>query len=119
MVVSSARLTRMQAVVEQTMTDECLIERYTEVSDGQGGTTQDWTVVGVVDCRVAPAGTSAVEREVAAQLQASSAYTITMPAGTIILSPDRIEVDGETYEVVKPLTRTLEIETRVVTEKVS
>ncbi len=101
------------------MTAECLLERYTEVSDGQGGTTQEWTVVGVLPCRVAPAGTSPVEREVAGQLQASSAYTITLPAGKVVLPPDRIQAEGETYQVVKPLTRTVEIETRVVCEKSS
>ncbi len=118
MVLSTERIARMQAVSNQTMTDECLIERYIETSDGQGGTTTVWTTVGVVKCRIAPSGHSPAERDVANQLQASSLWTVTLPAGTVVLPPDRIEHNSETYQVVKALTRTVELERRVVTEKV-
>ncbi len=116
--LSVGEITQMRAVFNRTMTDECLIERYIETSDGQGGTTHVWTTVGVVTCRLAPSGNSPAERDVANQLQATSLWTITMPAGTIVLPPDRIALDSETYQVVKALTRTVELERRVVCEKV-
>src|SRR5512140_3050260 len=95
--IPAQELTDMRAAAELTFPDSCIVKRLAEVSDSQGGFTQSWAAVGTVDCRlVAKSGNT---RSVAANLNATGAYTLTVPHDKDIREADVAVVDSVTFRV--------------------
>ena len=113
MLLSTADLTRMRAVLNRTLPDTATIERDTRVSDGSGGYTVTTATTGPFACRVAvPSGK---EQVIAGKLDAVGTWTITLPAGTDVGAGDRIKVGSRTFDVTIPLRpRSWELSRRVL-----
>jgi hypothetical protein len=101
--LSAARLTRLRAVQEAAMPDECAIQRRTPgVRNAYGERTERWATVATVPCRMALAPTqgSGLEQVLSiGVLTGVTRYHLTVPHGTEIRGEDRVVYAGKTYEV--------------------
>ena len=78
--------------------DTCNILSATNTPNDQGGFTQTWgTTTAGVKCRVDPAGGQ--EQIVADSLRPFSSWILTVKADTTITEQNRVEFDGNTYNV--------------------
>lgn len=103
----------MRATLNRTLPDTATIEHDTQVADGAGGFTVTTATSAAVACRVAPS--NGREQTIAGRLDAVGTWTLTFPAGTAVLAPDRVKVGTRTFEVVLPLRpRSWELSRRVV-----
>lgn len=104
--ISAAELAAMQATVNASLPETCTVQRVTSQSaNGYGGTTDTWSTVATLACLDEPAGRTPAEREITGKLQAVSARTVTLPAGSDVRASDRLVQNGKTLHVVAPLTR--------------
>lgn len=97
--LSAAELAGMRATADRALPDTCTIQRKTAVSDGGGGTTETWAdhATGIA-CRIAPA--SGGETGTAGdRVEDETTHVVTLPALTDITEADRLQVDGQVYEV--------------------
>lgn len=81
----------------------CQVLRATPSSDGAGGQTQTWPVLGTVACAYGPRDISASEHELAGRLGMSTLWNVTVPSDADVTERDRLRVDGRTFEVVSIL----------------
>lgn len=102
--LSTSELASMRATIGQALPDTCVIRRNTPVSDGGGGTTDDWSNLATnVPCGIAPvAGGEAPNRinaEAGGRIKDESTAIVTLPAGQNITEADRIVIGDQTFEV--------------------
>lgn len=113
--LSTADLAALRAEFNQSLPDTAQVQRVTRQSDGAGGSTETWTTIATVACRVSPMGNLPVERAIADRLTGVQFWAVTLPAATDITAADRIVSGGRTFEVVGVLApRTWELARRVV-----
>lgn len=97
--VSQAELKQMRADLEaQTLPDIAVLSTLTQVSDGEGGTTDTWTTSGTVMCRLD--NLSGSRKPVAASVQAFNSWILTVPYDTEIDTLTRVFVNEYTFTVL-------------------
>jgi hypothetical protein len=101
--LSNGELVDMRADGVVSLPDVCTIMMAVESSDGMGSQLRTWSVrASGVACRLSPMGVSASgERVSSGRLTSSETWTLTVPAGTVLVASDRVVVDGVTYEVAE------------------
>ena len=97
--LTSDELAQVRATQGLTMLNQGTIYRLSRTSDGMGGTSEVWTSVLTIPCRVS-AGSASDSSVLAGQLRERAPWRVTVPALTDIRVTDRIQVDGRTLEVV-------------------
>lgn len=101
MTLSSSDLAFMRDALEELMPDTCNILTATNTPDGQGGYTTTWgTATANVKCRIDPGRKEMYERVTGAKLSPYSWWQLTLPYDTTITAQSRVEVNGDTYNVV-------------------
>ena len=93
------------------------IWRFTTVIDDSGGRVRTWTVVDTTGGRIG--GFSGSEGVIASQLQSVAQGKCTLPLGTVVHNQDRLEVDGEFFEVIAVLPGTIKASERVLVSRSS
>ncbi len=98
---------RLQAQLEQMLTDVCSITRQTDAVDALGARTQTWVIVATnVKCRVIRAETkrNIGQQVVAVQEALTESYRLIVPRGTSLSVDYRVTLtDGRVYDVVQVL----------------
>ena len=85
---------------ELAMRDTCQIQRRTQTSDGQGGSSSSgWSTVASVPCLVVDMRLP-VEQTIASQLFDRVGKKVILPRNTDVRQSDQLVVAGETYRVV-------------------
>lgn len=117
--ISAGDLAAMQVVLAGSLPDTCTVKRNTPASDGQGGSTESWSTVATVACRISPGGLSPQEQVMAARITSALVWVITLPQGTDVTAKDRITAGTRTFEVASPLApRSWELARRVMSTEV-
>jgi hypothetical protein len=107
--IDAAQLDAMRTVQNLTLVERGDVQRFTEASDGMGGSEQVWHTVGTHPCRVAPALRQPEVALVAGRGSENMGWRVTWPAETDILIGDRIRVAMRGFEVLGVLApKTLE-----------
>lgn len=88
----------LRGVAEQFLPESAQVQRPTDTATGDG-TSQSWSTIATVAARLSPAGNTAQEQVIAQQIQAGSAWRITLPHGTDVTARDRIVIAGRTFHV--------------------
>lgn len=99
----TAEIAQQRTDAANTYAQTGVISRLAEVSDGQGGMVQAWSVIGTADCRlVANSGVSKeiVPLSIAERLDVLGEYTLTLGMDTDIQTTDRVEIDSYVYRVI-------------------
>lgn len=110
-----ANLTAIRAVFEGLMVESASIERLDEVSDGAGGWTEAYSVVGTsIVRRTDLKAISRTEGEIAARSASPAPVRLSFPVGTDVRLEDRITIDSQVYEVTYLVPETEEELTRAV-----
>jgi hypothetical protein len=110
--ISEGETARKRQAVAAKRSETAVIRRPTRTPDGTGGLTESPTVVGSYACRVAPGAPYNLPMEAlaAAQIKATSIWTIGLPHDAEVETDDVIEINGERFEVLaqwgakRPLT---------------
>lgn len=92
------------AFMRQTQTDAlpgtAIIQAYTYVGDGQGGSYEAYAGIGTVAARLYPQTTRSFSESVSGgQIISLTSWFITMPWDTVVDSRNRISMEGRTWEV--------------------
>lgn len=119
--LSDGEMAAMRATLIESFPDTCDVIRAALVRDDQGGATATYAPVeSGVPCRVAPAGLTPDEREMAARLGGAVTWTLTVPVDTDISAADRVDVAGRVFEVAGVLgPRSWEVARRVTLVEVA
>ena len=89
-------LTQARQVAATTLTDTAVIKRKTKVADGMGGTTESWTDVATVSCRIhTGAGAQSLYAGRIVE-QETGAVRVTLPYGTVVYAADKLYVNSAT-----------------------
>ena len=79
-----------------------LVQHRTAASDGRGGEVESYSSGTALACRLLPMGAREAQgREEASGHKAASWWHLLFPAGSDVRVTDRVEVDGESYEVLE------------------
>ncbi len=100
--LNSADLAYMRAAIAELLPDTCNILSVTYSPDGMGGNTETWgTVSASVACRldIQTGQTSKGEVVIADSVRPFQQTILSLPYSTTILTSDRVEHGGFTYNV--------------------
>lgn len=121
--LSPGEIASMQATIEQTLPDSCVINRLTRMPDGAGGWDDTWAATATLPCRVRPAGLiSPTEHPAAERLQGRVPFTVTFPHETDVRDADTIQRAGDTtaLEVIgASIPESWPLSTRVLTARIA
>lgn len=108
MMPSAAELARLRADVEAyALPDTCNVLSLTRTPDGEGGWTNTWgTATANVACRLdlsisRGVGIVGAESVRSASLKPFSTWILTAAHGTALDNTNRVEVNGDTFNVVE------------------
>lgn len=108
MMPDAAELARMRADMQAaTLPSTCNILSLTRTPDGEGGWTETWgTVTANVACRLDLVITRGVgfigsEQLQGAALKPYTSWVLSAPHGTALTDANRVEVSGDTFNVVE------------------
>lgn len=87
----------MRATALGALPSQATIQRLTRTPSGGGGYTEGWANLATVACRIAPMGGG--ERIVASAVDDRTTHVVTFPALTDVEEADRVDIDGQTFEV--------------------
>lgn len=126
MMPSDKELNEMRKAVEQLMPDLCNILSVSRVSDGQGGFTETWgTATANVPCRIDASSSRGVLTIRGGELLAGGAINefsrsvVTLPYDTTISAENKLEINGQTFNVIIPDDyKSWKIDVRVIAELV-
>jgi len=114
MVLRPGELDSIRRPFEQRMTATAVIWRKTQTSDDAGGFIDVYAPAHTAPCNYTPYPITPLERETAARVQVSSYWRFVFPAGTDVLSTDRIVVGERRFEVVQAGAGLLEIQLQAI-----
>jgi hypothetical protein len=97
--LSAADISAMQEAVAENMPDTCEIYHETSVDDGMGGQTVTETLQDTVNCYRASLR-STQRAEYADRIGERQSSRVIVPAGTIVLSGDRLSISGQSWRVL-------------------
>jgi hypothetical protein len=99
--LTSTDLAGMRAAVNDLLPDTANILAGTVAPDGQGGWSQTWgTATAGVKCRLDPGRKENRESVAGAALLPFSWWQLTLPYDTTLTEQNRVEIAGETFNVV-------------------
>lgn len=101
--ISPNELTALRSVAVHSLIDSCEIQRFTSVSDGSGGTIDDWATVSTQPCRVAENKQQRSEYVTGGTSQSHGTHVVRLPHGVDVSESDRLVV------TISGRTRTFEI----------
>ena len=87
--------------VEASFTDTCAIGRPTDGVDANGENTVVWTTVAEVPCRLTMDRRNAVNADIGQKETNRTYYRLFVPVGTDAQDGDRVQINGEMYEVLR------------------
>ncbi len=116
--IDAGALTDMQATLTDSLPDTGVIKRVTRTSDGMGGFTDAFAAVGTAVVRIGPMQPRD-EAIVSGRLGADTAWVLTFPNGTDVVSADRVVVGSRTFDVTFAVVRSWEIDRRVYAKEVT
>lgn len=96
--LTTAELTAMRTVQQQTMVETVVITRRTLTTDSLGGFTDSWSTAATTVGRLAPVG--AREATLAGQQRIVANWKITLPASADVRNEDRLTIGSRVFEVV-------------------
>lgn len=116
--LSAADLLLMQATMDDSLPDTCVLTFDTLTSDGAGGQTATPSAGTSIACRVSPLrltrSSANAETIEAGRVIEQSLWLVTMPYATTVAPEYRITHTGRTFEVVEVLSpRSWGVDTRV------
>lgn len=120
--LSSAEIVAMRLVSDGPLPDVATVRRATESSDGEGGTTQTWSTIATIMCRVGVIGATGgqTSEEISGgQIAARSGIIITFQYNADVRSTDKVVVGGRTLEVIEPLTHSYQVGLQVIAKDVT
>jgi hypothetical protein len=99
--LNTQSLTRMRDQITNFLPDTCTLYAVEQVSDGAGGTTDTWTPVegGTVNCRLDPLLFRDMPQDIFGREAIAAQFTLTVPYDAPIAAHQRVELNGDTYEV--------------------
>ncbi len=100
--ISDADLEAMRETVNQAMPEDIIeIHRPTVVPDGAGGSTIEYSVIGLTTGRLAPApnASGSIETLIAGSILSTTQWSFTLPALTDVQLQDRLVLGPRTFEV--------------------
>lgn len=99
--IPSAAAVGIGKVLGRFRRDLCVIQRKPAGRDAGGALLSgEYTVVQGVECAVAASGRAAVERVFGGRFGPEVDYVLKLPPATVVLSDDRITVNGTTMQVI-------------------
>jgi hypothetical protein len=117
--LSARDLTCLASDVATVLPDTVSLTRPASASDGLGGRSNVFALVGTYAARITPINTQQAEEEVGARLSNGTAYRVALPAGTDVRQTDRITYSSVTYSVeAVRAPRSVEVERVVYVKKV-
>lgn len=87
-------LTQARQQVASTFLDTAVIKRKVAIPDGMGGTTETWTDVDVVVCRIHVGGGGSTQYAGRIMEQETGVVRVTLPYGTVLSTADRLYVNS-------------------------
>lgn len=113
--LTAGMLADARATIEASFDKSAAVKRKTATADGQGGRTYTWPTNATYPCAKKPMAMTPREKVVADRLSAETYWIVELPYDADVRVTDRIEIDGEAFEVAAPLDdRSIELSTRVV-----
>lgn len=97
--LSAQELSGLRSTLSASMPDQVVVSRSTATSDGMGGQSEVWAAAGTVAARISPAG-AGLDDLVGGEAVNVAPWVVTVPHGTNITDRDRIEWQGQTFEVI-------------------
>lgn len=100
--LTAADIAFMQTTQQLAMPGTVVIERYTLVNDGMGGSNEQWIAAGTVIGRIYPmVKRGAAESIGGAQELSLTQWFGTLPVGTVLYAQDRLLYGDSTWEVLR------------------
>lgn len=105
------RLGKSRQILERiTRPDVATVMRKSIVSDGAGGQVDSYTAVATYSCSLTPSMVSPREVEQSAAIQVISLWSVHLPFDADVVPTDRLIVGTRTFEVVRGLQRTVDVD---------
>ncbi len=89
-------LTQARATAATSLRDSAVIKRKTKTPDGMGGTTESWSDVATVACRIHTGGGGGGQYAGRIVEQETGSIRVTLPYGTVLSTADRLYVNSTT-----------------------
>jgi SPP1 family predicted phage head-tail adaptor len=113
--LTDAELTAMRDVQGSHLPEIIYIQSLTKTSNGAGGWTEVWNTSATANGRIS--ATSGKELLLAGKVTSSAMYTVTLSDDTALTTKNRLQINGEQYQVVSLLNRSEQTALRVICEK--
>lgn len=95
-------LAYLRATQELALPGSVVVQRKTYASDGMGGFSETWAVLGTVDGRIYPQrDRGAGELVAGGQVLSVTRWWATLPVGTNVSARDRLLYQSRTWEVIR------------------
>lgn len=115
--LTDEELTAMRAVQGQTMTETVYVQRLTRTADSTGGWSESWTTAATVSGRIAPRMANSGENKIGGKVETFGDYLITLPHDTNVQTDDRLQINGEQYQIQSILERSKKTALRLICVK--
>jgi SPP1 family predicted phage head-tail adaptor len=112
---STSDLDKIKAEQEKLMPETVYVQRLTRTSDGAGGWSESWQTIATTKGRIA--AKSGDENELGGKTTTITTYLITLPANTELTNTDRLQINGQQYQIITPLDRSEKTALQVICEK--
>ena len=114
---STSDLDKIKAEQEKLMPETVYVQRLTRTSDGAGGWSESWQTIATTKGRIA--AKSGDENELGGKTTAITTYLITLPSNIEfeLTNTDRLQINGQQYQIVAPLNRSEKTALQVICEK--
>jgi SPP1 family predicted phage head-tail adaptor len=112
----SGDLKKIREDQNKLMPETVYVQRLTRVDDGSGGWGEVWNSIATVKGRIA--SSQGREEELGKKVMALTTYTVTLPYDTSINQTDRLQINGQQYQVLAILNRSEKTALRVLCEKI-
>jgi len=112
---STSDLDKIKAEQEKLMPETVYVQRLTRTSDGAGGWSESWQTIATTKGRIA--AKSGDENELGGKTTAITTYLITLPSDTELTNTDRLQINGQQYQIITPLDRSEKTALQVICEK--
>ncbi len=112
---STSDLDKIKAEQEKLMPETVYVQRLTRTSDGAGGWSESWQTIATTKGRIA--AKSGDENELGGKTTAITTYLITLPSDTELTNTDRLQINGQQYQITTILDRSEKTALQVICEK--
>jgi len=112
---STSDIDKIRVEQEKLMPETVYVQRLTRTSDGAGGWSESWQTIATTKGRIA--AKSGNENELGGKTTAITTYLITLPSNTELEDDDRLQINGEQYQITAPLNRSEKTALQVICKK--